>query len=519
MPFLNDTAGGGGFLIGQDGSMSLLVNTTIMGANAVNGYGGAILLIGAATFNMINSSIQGATVGSDVLYSSGGGAIFAEFDSKVTPNKIPYLNVTNSTFINNVASTGGGIDCQNCRLDLNNVQFIGNNATSSAGALMLENWNWTTTATTLLGKIGFYNNRVLDPIYGVGGAIFMDTQAALIINTTDLTMDGNVAKGGSAIWNQDWYWSDSAVGALNYNPPANSPPSAQPNITVGQTIYFEKAKFANYIANNGGGYPAALSNGFDSPVVAVIPVNGTSQFNGLKTLNSNLYLPDLSFYLVNAFGTQSIYVVPWAYPVMRVTFTTSSGKILRTVYKGPASITDAIITLRDINLVGLQYPVDFNGTIIASFSILQQSDQSSSSRVVTTSFNIPACTTPNLLVAGTNPDGSPQYSENGKLQYVCVPGYKVSTAARDTIFSLSILMLALACGLAVFSHVHRRSKIYKVSSPFFTLVISMGCIFQLLSVSVQGFFSSASAFNCMAGVWLELIGFVLGKNEKEREGG
>ncbi len=63
-----------------------------------------------------------------------------------------------SSFINNSAVSGGAIECQNCRIDITSSRFIANIAESHGGAIALTNWDWKTTATTLMGKVGFYNN-------------------------------------------------------------------------------------------------------------------------------------------------------------------------------------------------------------------------------------------------------------------------------------------------------------------------------------------------------------------------
>ncbi|MFI3241327.1 MAG: autotransporter domain-containing protein [Alphaproteobacteria bacterium] len=174
--------------------------------NSAN-YGGSISVYGDSA-NISGSTFNGnfTNTTSNEEYSEGG-AIYSEADE---------LTITDSTFENNKALTndgwGGAISSYN-NTAISNSTFI-NNSANNAGALSLadnasiKGSKFTGNSATNQGGAIFSYGATLsisDTLFEsntskkIGGAIMNDGNLTL----TDVTFDGNSAKYGGAIYNED----------------------------------------------------------------------------------------------------------------------------------------------------------------------------------------------------------------------------------------------------------------------------------------------------------------------------
>jgi hypothetical protein len=94
----------------------------------------------------------------------------------------------------------------------------------------------------------------------------------------------------------------------------------------------------------------------------------------------------------------------------------------------------------------------------------------------------------------------------GRTLYKCLPAIAVDPSMRIGFSVLCIVLMFITAGFGVFAHYNRNIKVYKSASPFFTNLITFGCLIQLSSIITQ---ISANSIQCMLREWLEFVGFAL----------
>jgi len=271
----------GGGLINLGSPISIA--NTIFTDNYAHERGGAVYTTGSPTFENVtftgNESLRGGAV---AHYGSGeslfdgctfvdnhgllGGAIYATASTANTK-----VNVNNSTFNNNTAtSTGGAIAVETgARFAIDGSTFYGNNA-SAGGAI--DTWNilsssiknstlsnnsanqggaiWTGVSSAPAQDVLTLENSILDENTASesGGAIYSRNKRDIIINTQ---ITGNSAPAGSAIFN----WRNSGTGGLSNAPVILS--STIADNTGSAAIRAESHPFTMYntiVFNNDGAF-------------------------------------------------------------------------------------------------------------------------------------------------------------------------------------------------------------------------------------------------------------------------
>lgn len=108
---------------------AVFVRNSTFQSNKADG-GGAIAVFGGPSLTIQDCEFDGNTAINPTTGDKGaGGAVF------VHQQAFARLNISTSKFRNNTAGTGGAIFFSNIVLHMSDVQLLGNNATSSGGAL------------------------------------------------------------------------------------------------------------------------------------------------------------------------------------------------------------------------------------------------------------------------------------------------------------------------------------------------------------------------------------------------
>ena len=167
---------GGSIYNGYSDGILNITNTNFIGNNATQS--------GGAIYTLYALSMTNNTFTNNTSTQNFGGAIFDNCNSLTIP-----VTITNTTFTNNTATEGGALYTNINTLTITGSNFTGNSATNGGGAIYnLESvLNITNTA--------FTNN--IATTTGTGGAI--NNQYALLLNNTIFI--GNIALNGGAIYN------------------------------------------------------------------------------------------------------------------------------------------------------------------------------------------------------------------------------------------------------------------------------------------------------------------------------
>jgi hypothetical protein len=152
-------------------------NVTISGGNAVGVFSvGSPFVQALLNVSLNNLTIADGNATGVNIFTGGGGGV---------ANYYSLLNVTNTTFIHNVASFwGGGIFNYFGATFVTNSTFIGNAAQNGGG--IFSHGGLYVTNSTFFGNAG-----------GSGGGIYNESVA----NVFDSTFSGNVASFGAGIYN------------------------------------------------------------------------------------------------------------------------------------------------------------------------------------------------------------------------------------------------------------------------------------------------------------------------------
>lgn len=512
----NTFSGGklGGFMTALQGSTiscswCLISNSGFKYLSALNsgeGQGGAFTILSSSSIFMQYSNISSS-------FGILGGAVAILSDSF---GKFVYTN-----FIGNSATTASGAVAvfQSTAL-FDHVLFENNSAFIEGGALTLEIWDGYLYKAAFIGPVTFINNIVLDPLAGYGGAISMDTQSRLEINTTQLVMKGNKAAIGDAILCSNYFWGISN-GTISYNPPA-SEVQAGLYPSIEGVIYLSQSAFALYTFENNPfiGVPGIV---FDSPPATLAFANESITTKSISSsIGFDLVIPLIQIQLSNLFGNP-IETINFTDPyIVKMIISSSSGSVLATFYKGILKAATPV-KFQNIDLRNLTLPNSFDGVINLTFSLihplaeavtftLQPPDPPSSS-------NLTAMQIINAQVQQiTRNNGNSSWSifipqcEIGTIAHEITPGvYKcvpLLTTMQSSLIvsgSLSGIFIVLTAALGVYAFSFKDIMVYRVKSSFFTVIITIGCLVQLISVLIRSFPSSAQ---CMASEWLELTGFM-----------
>jgi len=494
------------------GDNLVVKNTTIQGsrltlADGTVTFGSAMavqltpLLLDRVTVRGCNNSMVGAVV---IVGDANAPPILA--------------TIVDSVIESNNATNAGGIFVIQAPLTLKNVIIRNNTADgnfndSSCGGLGIQSHDRTKFPTTFLGRIEISGNRATGA-KGIGGGITMDTQASLYINTTNVSIFGNKAALGDGIFSSVNYIGDS-YGIFQINPPQQEW-DAGSRLNITDQVYFSDPKYVEFLvqqnvfANHNIPLDSDLAqtrgvllssqsdilNDYMLPPVQVIPKNGFGM-PLIKTLSSFPCVLQMELEAEVQTGEKQNKLV-------------SLLKVFRPGYQKDQYVAE----FKNISLAAVEFPLGFTGKIFASFKVTSQNEfalpgdqvKEVSDGTKQLSFTLipERCGSDDCVRIATS-------FVNGRYYYTAIPKLRVSDSVRILFFVVSIVLIVVAIIFGVYAHIHRELKIYKVTSPFFTNLITFGCIMQLLSIALRGFFkpSQATMYPCMATEWLELIGFIL----------
>lgn len=526
MSSLNSFAYGphGGFIAAQSGSSircswCLVNNSGFLGISSFNssdgyGQGGAFFMF-KSSLTLLYTNITNSS-------ANFGGAVYLNVDC---PSIFNYTN-----FIGNTALFGGGaIGIRNSISTYSNVLFANNNALVQGGAMTLELWNGTIYRASFTGPVSFINNNVLDQTIGYGGAISMDTQSTLEINTTQLVITGNKAVFGSAILCSNYFFG-VAYGLITYNPPPSEVQSGlYPKIQG--IIFFSQKSFAYYMSQNNPfkGIPDIILD--SEPITLQFPSNNISAKTITLPNITDVVIPPVQIQLSNAFGLP-IQTINLTNPyIVKLELNSSDGSPLLRTYKGVLRPGLPV----EFHNISLENQIISKGKLIYTFSY----DYSDPLHSYTVNFNtnnqnyddgyknLTAINEVNAALAQLSTGSSqaqmiiPHCSENGTIVqligynnnnslpiYKCVPILKTSQSAQIITGSLSGIFAILTIALGIYAYRNKEVKVYKVKSSFFTTIITIGCLIQLISVIFQSLVTSTS-LPCMTVQWFELCGFMM----------
>jgi hypothetical protein len=136
---------------------------------------------------------------------------------------------------------------------------------------------------------------------------------------------------------------------------------------------------------------------------------------------------------------------------------------------------------------------------VVQFSILT-SQQNLGYLQYNLTFNLPVCSNLTSILFQDGVDSI------GRTLHKCLPAIAVDPSMRIGFSVLSIILMFITAGFGVFAHYNRKIKVYKSASPFFTNLITFGCLIQLTSIITQ---ITANSIQCMLREWLEFIGFAI----------
>lgn len=176
-----DTLGGGALSLTGSSANTLVRGVTFMG-NSADGTGGAIGFTGS-TLTVRDSFFISNEAGS----GDRGGAIFFSGTGHVKT-----LDVMDTTFDNNMASSGGAIEFpdQTDVLRLSRCTFVGNDATEDGGAIRVIGGDVELTNATFSG------NQAVD----AGGAIYVSATGGATVDVRHVTFADNQADRGEALF-------------------------------------------------------------------------------------------------------------------------------------------------------------------------------------------------------------------------------------------------------------------------------------------------------------------------------
>ncbi|MDK8182739.1 S-layer homology domain-containing protein [Paenibacillus sp. UMB4589-SE434] len=134
--------GGSALYYGGTNGAHLIISGTTFSQNRSTSNGGAVFITGTITANLQNN------VFSNNSASRAGGAIYADSLSASTPS---YINIENSSFINNIASgntssRGGALTLFSTTGRVVQSTFVGNVSSASGGAISVESGSPVTLA-------------------------------------------------------------------------------------------------------------------------------------------------------------------------------------------------------------------------------------------------------------------------------------------------------------------------------------------------------------------------------------
>jgi len=186
-------------LIADDGGDGISLREAILATNADAGADEIILAAGTYTLSISGAGEDAAATGdldiADDLTITGAGADVVTIDASMLPTSDRVFQVlSGTTTITGVAitggseSNGGAIDTAGgSTLNLTDVAFSGNNASTNGGAIFMR-------STSTLDGVTFENNTA-----GSGGGIYFSGAGAAVL--TNVTFSGNSATNSGAIHN------------------------------------------------------------------------------------------------------------------------------------------------------------------------------------------------------------------------------------------------------------------------------------------------------------------------------
>lgn len=153
-----------------------------------NATAGAVAIKGGNPFKYVSLVIDDCEF-INITTAKNGGAIFADINGDGDNCDGGVVKIQNTLFDKNSAEFGGAILQLGGSLDITNSTFTNNVVTENGGAI------YTSNATTILNKSTFTNNKA--KIEGYGGAAHLDFGTAIV---DGCTFTDNVASEGGAIY-------------------------------------------------------------------------------------------------------------------------------------------------------------------------------------------------------------------------------------------------------------------------------------------------------------------------------
>ena len=249
--FTNNTAKEGGAIIWDNGENGLIINSTFI-ENQATVDGGAIQASSSNNFKTDNNIFHKNNA------NNTGGAIF------LISNNATTTYITNSTFTNNTAKSGGAIDCYKISGIFENNNFTNNKVPNYGGAIYIEAGV----------EYNFTNNNFTNNNASRGGGVYLSSSIETVIMNTSNFNNNYATQYGGGLYN-----FNSNTQILNSNFTNNTAArSGGGLVCAGYKNYVNNTIFINNTALLNGG--AILWEGKNGTINTCILINNSAISNG-----------------------------------------------------------------------------------------------------------------------------------------------------------------------------------------------------------------------------------------------
>jgi predicted outer membrane repeat protein len=260
--FINNSAGGGGGIYNENGT--LVISDSYFRGNEASSLGGGVVSGG---FSFATKTVVSNTIFVDNMASYGGGI----FSNAV-------LTLTNSTFSHNLASVYGGGMLNNGEMIISHTTFFSNTAGHSGGAI--NNGN-----SLLLYDSTFKGNSAIQN----GGAIvnFGTGFFSATVTATNSLFQENMAGYGGGVAN----WTGDKVTVSNSTFSSNTAITAGGGISNSMMLQLNNVTLSDNEAAEGGGIASGGTMTMSNSIIAN-SVGGDCANSGLFTVNVHNLVED-----------------------------------------------------------------------------------------------------------------------------------------------------------------------------------------------------------------------------------
>ncbi len=289
--------------------------TTLNNITFTDNWGAVKTTGSASTLTITNIAVAAGSRGRAVQIEGGTNSIsnstFSNLNGGAIGKTAGSLSVDSSIFLSNSSPNGGAIDSSG-GLTVTNSIFDGNSATTNGGAIR------QTAGTTSISSSIFRNNRVNDPQYGSGGAIYGGSQLTvtgncIYGNTRAQTPNGIAGSSVPASLANNWWGSPdgpntdlSDTASANFTPFLTTPILGcppTPITAIDQSLVLNANTPINITLSRKGGMPAFTYTVDTPPAHGVL--SGTAP-NFVYTPNTDFSGNDLfTFTVTDSFGQTS----------------------------------------------------------------------------------------------------------------------------------------------------------------------------------------------------------------------